>query len=166
MCYSLGCTRCMIRSKPHPSLELLKGCVEDTRSLIAEERPIGKRHLVLRESHVGCSEANTCAVPTITEGVDSMSGKNCVSGAKDVAVGTNCQITAASGYTCTSPGECGSDGSFPAVGSCTVRTQRAAFMFAHKLKSQSLSYFHSHSRSCTCRYSSCLLIFGSRWDDL
>merc|ERR1712000_132707 len=61
---------------------------------------------------VGSCTANTCAVPTITEGVDSMSGKNCVSGAKDVAVGTNCQITAASGYTCTSPGECGSDGSF------------------------------------------------------
>ena len=61
-------------------------------------------------------------MPTIStaDGAASWGGANCASGASDVAVGTTCTITAASGFTCTDPGLCGADGNFAATGGCLV----------------------------------------------
>ena len=56
----------------------------------------------------------TCSVPIIPAGVGSWTGTNCESGANNVAVGTTCTITAASGYQCSSPGECLTNGAFEA----------------------------------------------------
>ena len=62
-----------------------------------------------------------CTVPTISAGVGSWSGDNCVSGATDVLAGTTCTITEASGYSCTSPGLCKSDGTgFEYDAACTA----------------------------------------------
>merc|ERR1712023_192172 len=66
---------------------------------------------------IGACQA-LCTVPTIEAGVQSWSGTNCASGATDVTEGTMCTITPASGYNCTSPGECRSDGSFASIGAC------------------------------------------------
>merc|ERR1719456_1000017 len=65
----------------------------------------------------GGSGQAACTVPTISAGVLSWSGTNCASGASNVASGTTCQITAQSGYTCTSPGVC-TNGNFAATGAC------------------------------------------------
>lgn len=66
---------------------------------------------------VGACQA-TCTVPTISDGVDTWSGENCASGATNVVQGTTCDITAASGYNCISPGECGLDGTFTFAAAC------------------------------------------------
>jgi len=65
-----------------------------------------------------CPPKAFCTVPTMAEGVLAWSGTNCASGAADVAAGTTCTITPASGFTCTSPGECQTDGSFASTGAC------------------------------------------------
>mmetsp|Transcript_138866 Transcript_138866/g.276919 ORF Transcript_138866/g.276919 Transcript_138866/m.276919 type:complete len:1013 (+) Transcript_138866:99-3137(+) len=59
-----------------------------------------------------------CTVPTIAVGIHSWNGTNCASGAATVVPGTTCAIAAAKGYTCTSPGLCGTDGKFAATGAC------------------------------------------------
>ena len=69
-------------------------------------------------SHESTHAAMNCAVPTINDGVDSWGGTNCASGATNVADGTTCTITAASGYMCVNPGLC-TAGTFAATGSCT-----------------------------------------------
>jgi hypothetical protein len=58
-------------------------------------------------------------VPAILVTPLDMVGTNCASGATNVANGTTCVITAATGYTCVSPGLC-KDGTFASTGSCTA----------------------------------------------
>jgi len=67
--------------------------------------------------------ANTCTLPTIAKGVASYSA-GCVVGTA-VVQAVDCTITAAAGYTCTSPGVCDVHGKFAAVGACTLITTTA-----------------------------------------
>jgi len=75
-----------------------------------------------------CTECTAkCTLPDITSGVSSWSNPSCKSGTIVVA-GTECNIVAANGYTCTSPGIC-DGGKFQKEGACkkeeTVPTESA-----------------------------------------
>jgi hypothetical protein len=65
---------------------------------------------------------DSCTVPIISAGVAMWSGTNCASGANGVPSGTECIISSADDYVCTSPGLC-TDGTFAATGSCTESVQ-------------------------------------------
>jgi len=65
-----------------------------------------------------CKVSAFCSVPSITFGVQQWHGSQCNSGSTNVAEGTECRITSESGYACTDPGLCGSDGNFANAASC------------------------------------------------
>jgi len=58
-----------------------------------------------------------CTVPEISNGVASWGDSRCASGATNITSGTRCNITAASGFDCVSPGLC-TNGAFTEEGSC------------------------------------------------
>jgi len=64
-----------------------------------------------------CAECTAkCTLPDITSGVSSWSNPSCKSGAI-VDAGIECNVVAANGYTCTSPGIC-DGGKFEKEGAC------------------------------------------------
>merc|ERR1712187_806599 len=80
-------------------------------------------------------------------GVQGWKGTNCASGAANVAVGTTCEITAASGYTCTNPGKCGYDGSFASKGECkkadvcfTLEVERVVIRRGRKNRKETINF--------------------------
>jgi len=65
-----------------------------------------------------------CTTPGHTGGVESWSPAECNAGGgfTQVPAGTDCQITPSCGYTCTSPGLCGTDGNYAATAVCEQQT--------------------------------------------